>query len=157
MSPVVSRPRIERLLDAAWQRRVTLVIAGGGYGKTTAVRRLAAGDRSRWLGLKAADREVETLAARVADALGAGSHPGLAAPTAAIGASDRRSLAEGQAAVICESLDSHDVELMLVLDDVDQLADEDSASQFLSTLCLQAPSRLHIVLSGRRLPSLGLG
>ena len=157
MSLVVPRPRIERLLGAARERRVTLVVAGGGFGKTTALRQLAAGDRSRWLGLKAADREVETLAARVAEALGAGSHPGVAAPTAAIGASDRRGLAEGQAAVICESLDSQEDDLLLVLDDVDQLADDDSASQFLSTLCLQAPSRLHIVLSGRQLPSLGLG
>jgi ATP/maltotriose-dependent transcriptional regulator MalT len=44
-----------------------------------------------------------------------------------------------------------------VLDDVDQLEDEDSATQFRSTLCLRAPSRLHSALSGRRLPALGLG
>ena len=137
---VVPRPRIERLLQAAWDRRVTLVVAGGGYGKTTALRHLAAGERTRWLSLKAADREVETLAARIGEALGAPSHPGVAVPTAAIGASDRRGLAEGQAAVICERLDSRDDELLLVLDDVDELTDHDSATQFLSTLCLQAPS-----------------
>ena len=154
---VVPRPRIERLLQAAWDRRVTLVVAGGGYGKTTALRHLAAGESTRWLSLKAADREVETLAARIGEALCAPSHPGVAVPTAAIGASDRRGLAEGQAAVICERLDSHEDELLLVLDDVDELTDHDSATQFLSTLCLQAPSRLHIVLSGRQLPSLGLG
>ena len=155
-SPVVARPRIERLIDGVWERRITLVIAGGGYGKTTALSRLAS-ERSRWLGLKAADREVETLAARVAHAVGAASHPGVAAPSGAIGATDRRSLAEGQAAVICESLDSRQGEMLLVLDDLDQLADDDSASQFLSTLCLQAPPSLHLVLSGRRLPALGLG
>jgi ATP/maltotriose-dependent transcriptional regulator MalT len=48
-------------------------------------------------------------------------------------------------------------ELLLVLDDVDELANDESAGQFLSTLCLQAPSRLHIVLSGREPPSFGLG
>jgi ATP/maltotriose-dependent transcriptional regulator MalT/DNA-binding SARP family transcriptional activator len=157
MSLVVSRPRIEQLLDAVWERRVTLVVAGGGYGKTTALRQLAAGKRSRWLGLRAADREVQTLAGRVAGALGAASGPGVAPRSGAIGAIDRRSLAEGRAAMICEGLDSRRGELLLVLDDVDQLADDDSASQFLSTLCLQAPSRLHLVLSGRRLPTLGLG
>ncbi len=44
-----------------------------------------------------------------------------------------------------------------MLDDVDELERDESAGQFLSTLCLQAPSRLHIVLSGRELPSFGLG
>ena len=157
MSPVVRRPRIERLLAGAWERRVTLVVAGGGYGKTTALRQLDSGEGSRWLGLKAAEREVQTLSVRVAEALGTGSEPGVATPTGAIGASDRRSLADGQAAAICQSLDSGVGELLLVLDDVDQLGDDDSASQFLSTLCLLAPSRLHIVLSGRQLPALGLG
>ncbi len=136
---------------------MTLVVAGAGYGKTTALRQLATGEKSRWLGLKAAHREIETLSAGVAEALGVGSHPGVAIPTAAIGASDRRSLAEGQATVICESLDAGIGDLLLVLDDVDQLEDEGLGSQFLSTLCLQAPSRLHVVLSGRELPRLGLG
>ncbi len=154
---MVPRPRIVRLLEAAWERRITLVVAGGGYGKTTALRQLAAGPGSRWIALTAADREVETLAARVAEAVDAGARPAPAASTAGIGASDRRSLAEGRAALICEGLDSEDDQLVLILDDVDQLADDDSASQFLSTLCLQAPSRLHLVLSGRQLPSLGLG
>ncbi len=155
--PVVSRPRIERLLGAAWQRRVTLVVADAGYGKTTALRPMAADERTRWLGLRAGDREVETLAARVDEALGAGSRRASAGERAAIGAADRQSLAEGRAALVCERLDSDEGELLLVLDDVDQLKDDDSAAQFLTTLCLQAPSRLHIVLSGRQLPGLGLG
>ena len=153
---MVPRARIERLLEGSWERRVTLVVAGGGYGKTTALRQLTAGERSRWLSLTAADRDVAVLAGRVAQAVGAPS-AGVGAPVAPIGAADRRGLAEGQAGAICESLDSREGELLLVLDDVDELADDDSAGQFLSTLCLQAPSRLHIVLSGRELPSFGLG
>lgn len=157
MCSVVTRDRIERLLGAAWERRATLVVAGGGYGKTTAVRRLAAGERSQLLGLKPADREAQTLAARVARALGVASGPDVAGRSAALGATDRRGLAESQAALICERLESRGEEILLVLDDADQLLDDDSASQFLSTLCLQAPSCLHLVLSGRRLPALGLG
>ncbi|HWD85575.1 MAG TPA: tetratricopeptide repeat protein [Solirubrobacteraceae bacterium] len=143
-------------MTAAWERRVAVVVAGGGYGKTTALRQLASADRSRWLTLKAQDRAVETFAPRVADAVGA-SGGYVSAPVAAIGATDRRSLAEGQATAICESLDTESGELLLVLDDVDHLRDGDSSSQFLSTLCLQAPPRLHLVLSGRNVPSLGLG
>jgi ATP/maltotriose-dependent transcriptional regulator MalT/DNA-binding SARP family transcriptional activator len=154
---VVSRPRIERLLAGAWGRRITLVVAGSGYGKTTALRQLAAARSTSWLALRASDRQLEALSSRIAEAIGAGSHPGIAVPASAIGASDRQALAEGQAGVICESLDSGQVELMLILDDADQLRDDDSATPFLRALCQQAPSRLHLVLSGRHLPALDLG
>ncbi len=130
------------------------MVAGGGYGKTTALRQLE-DERSRRLALNAADRAVESLAPRVAGAL-ISSHAA-ATPVAAIGPTDRRSLAEAQASAICAELDAGEGQLLLVLDDVDQLADEDSSSHFLSTLCLQAPSRLHVVLSGRRVPALRLG
>jgi ATP/maltotriose-dependent transcriptional regulator MalT/DNA-binding SARP family transcriptional activator len=153
---VVTRPRIERLLEGSWDRRVTLIVAGGGYGKTTALSQLTADDRSRCLSLNAADRDAAVLATRVAVAVGAQS-TGVASGGAPIGATDRRGLAEGRAEAICESLDSGEGELLLVLDDVDELAGDDSAGQFLSTLCLQAPSRLHIVLSGRELPTFRLG
>ncbi|HLJ03232.1 MAG TPA: BTAD domain-containing putative transcriptional regulator [Solirubrobacteraceae bacterium] len=90
----------------------------------------------------------------MAQALDTGAQP-TGAP--ALGASDRQALAEGLAAAACELVDSRKEPVMLVLDDIDQLADEDSATQFVSALCLQAPAQLHIVLCGRRLPRLGLG
>ena len=135
----------------------TLIVAGGGYGKTTALRQLATDRPGCWLGLTPADREVEVLSGRIAAAIGGGPPDGLLPPAPAIGASDRQGLAEGQAAVICERLDSQAGPVMLVLDDVDQLSDADSATRFLKALCLQAPSKLHMILGGRRLPSLGLG
>jgi ATP/maltotriose-dependent transcriptional regulator MalT/DNA-binding SARP family transcriptional activator len=151
------RPRVQALLAAAWERRITVVIAGGGYGKTTALRALAQSGPVCWLGLRSADREIELLAARVADALGVGVLPGLATPAAAIGAEDRRGLADGQAAVLCEALEHRDEPLMLVFDDIEQLGDESSAGHLVRALCLQAPPQLHVALSGRRLPALGLG
>ena len=152
------RPRIDALLATAWERRVTLVTAGGGYGKTTALRALAKAGPLRWLGaLRAPDREIEAFAARLAETLGLGEIPGVAVPRAPIGAEDRRGLAEGQAAVLCESLERRGERVLLVLDDVEQLQDEDAAVHLLRALCLQAPPQLHIVLSARRLPSLGLG
>ena len=154
---IVARARVERLLAGAWERRVTRVVAGGGYGKTTALRGLIADRTAGWLALAPADREVEALSARVAEVLGIGVRSSAAKGTPAIGAVDRQSLAEGEAAAICEGLDGRDEAVMLVLDDVEQLTDEDSATGFLSALCLQAPSHLHIVLSGRRLPALRLG
>lgn len=35
---IYARPRIDRLLDEAAERSLALVIAGAGFGKTTAVR-----------------------------------------------------------------------------------------------------------------------
>lgn len=154
---IVARTRLERLLAGAWERRVTLVVAGGGYGKTTALKRLADAPSARWLALTAGDREVEVLASHISAAAGAGSESVAIAPSAAIGALDRRALAEGLAGGVCASLDSLVEPLLVVIDDVDQVADADPASSFLSALCLQAPPGLRLVLGGRRLPSLGLG
>lgn len=145
------------MLASAWERRVTLVIAGGGHGKTTALRALADTRPVRWLGLGQADRGIEGLVARLAQTLELEDVPGLAVPTAPIGAEDRRGLAEGQAAVLCESLVRRGGETLLVLDDIDQLTDADAGVHLLRALCLQAPALLHIALSGRLLPSLGLG
>src|SRR5437764_11663951 len=100
-----SRPRIEALLAAAWERRITLVIAGAGYGKTTALRGLVATGRCEWLGLRPADREIKLLVARLAQTLGLNGIPGLAVPATAIGAEDRRGLAESQVAVLCEGVE----------------------------------------------------
>jgi DNA-binding SARP family transcriptional activator len=163
---VVPRQRLEQLLEAAWERRVTLVVAGGGYGKTTALRQLTTGRPAHWLALTASDRQVESLSAHIAETLAAqsGDRTVITSPStpgavagAALGASDRHGLAQAHAAAICAGLDSRNEPVMLVLDDVDQLSDEDSSTPFLSALCLLAPPQLRVVLGGRRIPGLGLG
>jgi len=174
-SGLVPRPRLEQLLEGAWERRVTLVVAGGGYGKTTALRQLTAARRAHWLALSASDRQVEALSAHIAETLAAESGAGEAVPSSgdrratagpgtlgavagpALGASDRHGLARAHAAAICARLDARTAPVMLVLDDVDQLSDADSSTPFLSALCLLAPPELRVVLGGRRLPALGLG
>ena len=153
----VPRARLERLLRHAWERRFTLIGAAAGYGKTTALQQLMSGRQVAWLTLTPADRDVEVLAAHTAAALGIAAGSGIGPATPRIGAVDRESLAEAQAALICEGLDSNEAEAMLVLDELEQLSDEDSGTRFLSALCLQAPPQLHLVLSGRTLPALRLG
>jgi DNA-binding SARP family transcriptional activator len=153
----VPRPRVEALLARAWQRRVTLVVAGGGHGKTTALRRLAATGPSRWLGIRAVDGTVELLAMRIAEALELGPIVGLADPAAGTGAEDRMGLAEAEAAVLCGAVARRDEPLLLVLDDLERLAAGDATAHLLRALALQVPPQLHLVLSGQRLPDLGLG
>jgi DNA-binding SARP family transcriptional activator len=154
---VVPRGRLARLLDAGAQRRVTLVVAGGGFGKTTALRELADRRRGGWLAVTQADRAVEVLAERVSEALGTAAPAGLSRRGGAVGAEDRRGLAAIQAGLLCESIERSAGERTLIVDDLERLDDDDSATELLRALCLQAPPTLHLVLSGRRLPGLGLG
>jgi LuxR family transcriptional regulator, maltose regulon positive regulatory protein len=47
----IARPRLERRLDGALARRLTCVIAGPGFGKTTLLTRWAASTTSAWHGM----------------------------------------------------------------------------------------------------------
>jgi ATP/maltotriose-dependent transcriptional regulator MalT len=78
------------LLSAARQRRVTLVVAGAGYGKTTALAEIAATGQSRWVRVKPADAQAESLSARIAAALGESPSPDRSAIAAATGSDDRQ-------------------------------------------------------------------
>ncbi|MGP0048193.1 MAG: hypothetical protein ACLPZR_05000 [Solirubrobacteraceae bacterium] len=145
------------MLGLAWSRRVTLVVADGGYGKTTALRALGGPGPVCRVELGRADCDVEVLARRLVGMLGASAVERLSAPAAAIGAEDRHTLAEAHAALLCEHVAKREDELLLVIDDVDQLGDRDTAVTLLQALCLRAPPQLHIGLSGKRVPHLGLG
>jgi hypothetical protein len=59
--------------------------------------------------------------------------------------------------VLCESVERRGEDVLLILDDLDQLEDDDASVHLLRALCLQAPAQLHLALSGRRVPALGLG
>ena len=154
---VISRPRVTALLSAARERRATLVVAGAGYGKTTALAEVAAMGASRWVRLRPADIQAESLSARIAAALGELPSPGRSAIAAATGADDRRVLAERRAALLCELAEALKGDLLLVIDGLENVGDDEAASHLIRVLSLEAPSQLHLVLSGRTLPELGLG
>ena len=151
------RPRVTDLLAAARQRRATLVVAGAGYGKTTALTEIAATGPSRWVRLKPADTQVESLAARIAAVLGEAPSAEPSGIAAATGSDDRHVLAERRAALLCELAEALQDDLLLVIDGVEHVGDDEAASHLLRVLSLEAPARLHLVLSGRSLPELGLG
>lgn len=153
----LARPRVSRLLSAAYQRRATLVVAGPGYGKTTALSETAASGTTRWVRLRPADAQAESLAGRLAATLGEAPASGLSAIAAATGSDDRMVLAERRAAHLCELADRLPADLLLILDGVEHVARDSAASHLLRVLSLEAPAHLHLVLSGRSLPELGLG
>jgi ATP/maltotriose-dependent transcriptional regulator MalT/DNA-binding SARP family transcriptional activator len=145
-----------RLLSAAGYRRATLVVAGAGYGKTTALAELDAAGTARWVRLRPADAQAESLSAHIATALGEAPAPARSAIAAATGSDDRIVLAERQAAMLCQLADALPAELLLIIDGIEHVATDEAASHLLRVLALEAPPRLHLVLSGRTLPQLGL-
>lgn len=67
----VRRPAVDKLLDGDGDRRLTVVAAGAGWGKTTAVATWAAAQAGpvAWLSLEPRDTVPQALASRVLDAL----------------------------------------------------------------------------------------
>jgi ATP/maltotriose-dependent transcriptional regulator MalT/DNA-binding SARP family transcriptional activator len=145
-----------RLLSPVSYRRVTLVVAGAGYGKTTALAELDAPGTARWVRLRPADAQAESLSVRIAAALGETPVPARSGIAAATGSDDRLVLAERRAAQLCELAEELPADLLLILDGVEHVAADEAASHLLRVLSLEAPPYLHLVLSGRSLPELGL-
>ena len=130
-------------LDARWDRTVTTVVAGAGFGKSVALGQALRANRARprgiegWLSCRAGCESPERLAASVEDAFAAG--PGQGPPLARL------------FAVVTDRAPLH---VSLVLDDVELLPDPGVGC--IDELLRRAPANLHLVLCGRRLPELAL-
>jgi ATP/maltotriose-dependent transcriptional regulator MalT/DNA-binding SARP family transcriptional activator len=133
------------------------VVAGAGYGKTTALTEISGLDPTRWVQLRPSDAQAESLSARIASALGASPAPEGSGIAAATGSDDRHILAERRAAQLCELADAKEDDLLLVIDGLEHLGADEAAGHLLRVLSLEAPSHLHLVLSGRDVPGLGFG
>lgn len=153
----VDRPRLRAVLDEAWNRPVTLVAAPAGYGKSTLLAQWAAGPgrgRAAWLTVD--DRDV--------DPVRFGSHllAALGQVCPAVGTRSERvlgSVAEAPGAefvdLLVEELQTLDEDVVLVLEDLDRLADS-PVTQDLARLVRDLPRRLHLVLAARADPNVGL-
>jgi LuxR family maltose regulon positive regulatory protein len=130
-------------LDARWDRSVTTVVAGAGFGKSVALGQALRANRARprgiegWLSCRAGCESPERLAASVEAAFAAG--PGQGPPLARL------------FAVVTDRAPLH---VSLVLDDVELLPDP--GVTLIDELLRRAPANLHLVLCGRRLPELAL-
>jgi LuxR family maltose regulon positive regulatory protein len=135
----VRRPALERLLQEAEQRRLTLIVAGAGFGKSTLAASVAIERGWSWYRADGADISPPAFAQGLSDAL----HLELPTEPFAAGAAD----ALGNA--LAEALDEklHE-DVVLVLDDVHELGSEESA-RVLETLVRLGPPELHLVLCTR--------
>lgn len=158
---VIARPRLEGLLPEALERRLTLVIADAGFGKTTLLGAWTARAPTAWYTANEDDRILATLVRGLVDALRL-RVPGLPADIVGIfsgargpDASDETSSARVAAATLSEVLaESLSRNLLLVVDDVHELVGSPGGLIFLESLALQAPRPLHLVLSSRTEPPL---
>jgi LuxR family maltose regulon positive regulatory protein len=151
----VRRPRLLRLLDAAVEGPLTLVVAPAGVGKTVLLAGWAAetGTATGWLSLDESDRDPSQLWSDVIAALDR------LAPGCADKALARLRRPGGLTGVVEELLDDLDAcagrPAVLVIDDL-QFVEGDEVSRPLATFLLHLPSWLHVVGLSRRQPGLPL-
>jgi len=151
---VVERPRITAYLETAPQRRVTVLSAGAGFGKTTVLTGWATGRHCAWYTLTAPDRDPAVLAR--------GLLAGLtlrvpAMPDDLVSALDARgpdAATEDVSAALVPALAGalHAVlpsDVTLVIDDLHELDDHDASLRVIADLCHMAPPRLHVILATR--------
>lgn len=158
--PVVPRIALQKRLDEAMRRRLTVVVAGAGFGKSTLLAAWAGGVNSAWYTVTAEDAALPSLVSGIVDTLRL-RVPGLPLDIAAtvsrtLGADtgvDEVARAEVFAALVCDALQEHLTrDLVLVLDDVQELRDAGGAWRLVEALIRHAPATFHLVLSSRAAP-----
>jgi LuxR family transcriptional regulator, maltose regulon positive regulatory protein len=151
---VLHRSRVSQLIDAAVERRVTVLTGPPGAGKTVAAAQWAAarpaGCRPAWVTLDAADAEPARFWQYVAAALArAGAmtagHPGLPAD---VRPADIPQWLTAAVRVGAEPI-------VLILDDVHKLAGSETLGG-LDELIRHEPAGLRLLLAGRSAPGLAL-
>lgn len=128
----VRRPALEHVLEQAERRRLTSIVAGPGFGKSTLAASIATVRGWSWYLLDGSDRSADVFAHGLLDALA------LDAPDAA-----------GLISALDESIAEDRV---LVVDDVQELGSSGPGVHLLEALVRQAPPELHFVLCSRDEP-----
>ena len=139
------RERLVQLLAGRWDVTATCLVAGAGFGKTTALAQAVQANASAprgvdaWVACEPGDEDSRQLGRAVLAALGARGHH--ANPAAAILAALRAC----SPARVC-----------IILDDVHLLPDDSSSVRLLGQIVPRLPANAHLVIAGRRLPPLPL-
>ena len=155
-APVLARPRLTDLIDQATARRVTVISGPAGAGKTVACAQWAA-DSGRsagqvaWLSVEQADRDPDRLWARARSALAGtplvGTRVTGPVPVGAVPEAAGSATSSWPARLIAAAED-WTTPLVLVIDDIQHLADSESQAE-LDLLVRHGPPTLRLVLTGR--------
>ncbi len=152
--PLVRRSVLLRRLQSRWDRPVTVVVAGAGFGKSSLLcqafdeNALAPRGDDRWLGCGPGDDDPRHLADGLATALGA-DPARLPEP----GDADPADLASALAQEMWQRSPRH---VCLVIDDVHEITPGSGSSDLLAALIDALPANGHLVLSGRGEPPVPL-
>jgi LuxR family maltose regulon positive regulatory protein len=153
----VPRPRLEMLLAEVSERKLSVLRAPGGFGKTTLAlswveQVRARGDKVAWLSLEADDNEPRRFVCYVIHALRRAC-PGIGQKS--LDAARSAPLRELLALLVNEIVDCDD-EIFLFCDDYHVVTNE-TIQEFVSSLLRHAPANLRLVLLTRSEPPLELG
>jgi DNA-binding SARP family transcriptional activator len=155
---LVDRPRLARRVAEARLRRLTVVTAPAGFGKSTLLSGLTAEQLCAWYTLTEEDADPLVLLRGLVDALRlrvAGLPDDLARALAGMRGPDAApdGPAEAFVPVLAGALqDQLASDLVLVLDDVQEVTAGSPSARVVAELCRQAPLRLHLALSSRSDP-----
>jgi ATP/maltotriose-dependent transcriptional regulator MalT/DNA-binding SARP family transcriptional activator len=149
---LIDRPRLLDRLEASGPRRVNVLVAGAGFGKSSLARQWLRGRAHVWLTLTERDRSVDALARRwfsaLPDAGSAADGPTDARIVAAEqGSTDDADRIEAVAELLARTIDDALVQAVVV-DDLHTVADAASA-QVIGALVRQLPARSPILITSR--------
>jgi ATP/maltotriose-dependent transcriptional regulator MalT/DNA-binding SARP family transcriptional activator len=145
---ILRRPRLESRLDEALARRLTLLVADAGFGKSTLLTAWAGRHDVAWHTFAPEERSLAAAAAAVAGAL--------ERELSFQSGEDDPARVGAVASELCRDVGERlDRDLALVLDDVHELGARTAGAQLVEALVRQAPPRFHLVLSSRTEPSFG--
>ena len=145
------------MVEAVQQRRLTVVSAGAGFGKTTLLSSWADHAHAAWYTLTPEDRAATVLVRGIVDALRLrvpGLRTDLATALRDAGGPDTEAddlfRARAYATALADDLAVRlRRDLVLILDDVDAVADAPGAVRFIEDLVRQLPPLAHVVLAAR--------
>ena len=150
------RPRLAERLERARSYRLTTVVAGAGFGKSTLLGPWVFDLQGCWYTIDKSDLSAATLARGLVDSLRV-KVPNLsteldAALQGSFGADEgAESQLEALAGQVGAALDGV-TDLVLVLDDLHEIDEQTDSARLIEALCRHAPEHCHIVLSSRAQP-----
>jgi LuxR family transcriptional regulator, maltose regulon positive regulatory protein len=155
---LVSRPRLLERLRRGSGRKLTLVLAPAGFGKTTLLAGWLAettgAERAAWVSLDASENEPAHFWAYVVRALQR-AHPAVGAHALALLQSRQPPPAESLLTGLINEIDALDADVLLVLDDY-HVIDAPAVHDALAFLLDHLPPRMRVVLASRAEPPLPL-